>query len=82
MTAVVCFCIPMQLPDLIALSSVFDEALCQEDAVFIEPVCLCVGQRDQEEVRRRFASITYSDPLYWELPGASGTKTLPVSAFR
>ncbi|XP_047449179.1 protein moonraker isoform X3 [Mugil cephalus] len=25
-------------------------------------------QRDQEEVRRRFASITYSDPLYWDQP--------------
>ncbi|XP_040047879.2 protein moonraker isoform X2 [Gasterosteus aculeatus] len=25
-------------------------------------------QRDQEEVRRRFASITYSDPLYWDRP--------------
>ncbi|KAM6932696.1 protein moonraker [Lycodopsis pacificus] len=29
-------------------------------------------QRDQEEVRRRFASITYSDPLYWDRPGAAG----------
>ncbi|KAM3616117.1 uncharacterized protein V6R79_012515 [Siganus canaliculatus] len=29
-------------------------------------------QRDQEEVRRRFASITYSDPLYWDRPGAEG----------
>ncbi|KAL6115946.1 kiaa0753 [Pungitius sinensis] len=25
-------------------------------------------QRDQEEVRRRFASITYADPLYWDRP--------------
>ncbi|XP_034556708.1 protein moonraker isoform X2 [Notolabrus celidotus] len=29
-------------------------------------------QRDQEEVRRRFASITYSDPLYWDQPRAAG----------
>ncbi|XP_037632323.1 protein moonraker isoform X2 [Sebastes umbrosus] len=29
-------------------------------------------QRDQEEVRRRFASITYSDPLYWDRQGAAG----------
>ncbi|XP_076590844.1 protein moonraker isoform X3 [Chaetodon auriga] len=29
-------------------------------------------QRDQEEVRRRFASITYSDPLYWDRPEAAG----------
>ncbi|XP_044209027.1 protein moonraker isoform X2 [Thunnus albacares] len=29
-------------------------------------------QRDQEEVRRRFASITYSDPLYWDRPGPAG----------
>ncbi|XP_050921588.1 protein moonraker isoform X16 [Lates calcarifer] len=29
-------------------------------------------QRDQEDVRRRFASITYSDPLYWDQPGAAG----------
>ncbi|KAK9521055.1 hypothetical protein VZT92_020894 [Zoarces viviparus] len=28
-------------------------------------------QIDQEEVRRRFASITYSDPLYWDRPGAA-----------
>ncbi|XP_040901434.1 protein moonraker isoform X3 [Toxotes jaculatrix] len=31
-------------------------------------------QRDQEEVRRRFASITYSDPLYWDRPGPAGKK--------
>ncbi|XP_074496005.1 protein moonraker isoform X2 [Sebastes fasciatus] len=29
-------------------------------------------QRDQDEVRRRFASITYSDPLYWDRQGAAG----------
>ncbi|XP_056297012.1 protein moonraker isoform X2 [Pseudoliparis swirei] len=29
-------------------------------------------QRDQEEVRRRVASIAYSDPLYWDRPGAAG----------
>ncbi|XP_013878326.1 protein moonraker isoform X2 [Austrofundulus limnaeus] len=32
-------------------------------------------QRDEEEVRRRFASITYSDPLYWERPGAAGSQS-------
>lgn len=43
--------------------------------------CLCFvlfflsGQRDQEEVRRRFASITYSDPLYWDRPAAPGEET-------
>uniref|UniRef100_A0A1A8SH03 KIAA0753 n=1 Tax=Nothobranchius rachovii TaxID=451742 RepID=A0A1A8SH03_9TELE len=31
-------------------------------------------QRDEEEVRRRFASITYSDPLFWERPGAEGSQ--------
>ncbi|XP_008287279.1 protein moonraker [Stegastes partitus] len=31
-------------------------------------------QKDQEEVRRRFASITYSDPLYWDRPGAAGSQ--------
>lgn len=30
-------------------------------------------QRDQEEVRRRFASITYSDPLYWDRPDKGKT---------
>lgn len=38
-------------------------------------------QRDQEEVRRRFASITYSDPLHWAPPGAEGknnSQMLPV----
>ncbi|XP_068441777.1 protein moonraker isoform X2 [Clinocottus analis] len=29
-------------------------------------------QKDQEEVRRRVASIAYSDPLYWDRPGAAG----------
>ncbi|XP_054598545.1 protein moonraker isoform X2 [Nothobranchius furzeri] len=31
-------------------------------------------QREEEEVRRRFASITYSDPLFWERPGAEGSQ--------
>nr|XP_046245426.1 protein moonraker isoform X2 [Scatophagus argus] len=34
-------------------------------------------QKDQEEVRRRFASITYSDPLYWDKPGAAGPQCHP-----
>ncbi|KAM9801684.1 protein moonraker [Neosynchiropus ocellatus] len=29
-------------------------------------------KRDQEEVRRRFASITYSDPLHWSQTGGAG----------
>ncbi|XP_036933782.1 protein moonraker isoform X2 [Acanthopagrus latus] len=29
-------------------------------------------QRDQDEVRRRFASVTYSDPLHWDRPGPAG----------
>lgn len=34
---------------------------------------LCASeQKDEEEVRRRIASITYSDPLYWDRPGPSG----------
>ncbi|KAM9852885.1 protein moonraker [Aulostomus maculatus] len=33
-------------------------------------------QRDQEEVRRRFASITYSDPLGWDRPGPAGPQCL------
>lgn len=35
---------------------------------------VCLWQRDQEEVRRRFASITYSDPLYLKQPGPAGKK--------
>ncbi|XP_058489477.1 protein moonraker isoform X2 [Solea solea] len=38
-------------------------------------------QRDQEEVRRRFASITYSDPLYWDQPGGgAGDQRRAVSS--
>lgn len=74
MTAVVCVCIRMHFPDLITLFNLFDKALCQKDAVFIESGSLCVRQRDQEEVRRRFASITYSDPLFLKQPGPAGKK--------
>ncbi|KAI3354132.1 hypothetical protein L3Q82_018687, partial [Scortum barcoo] len=43
------------------------------DDVFMKSVSLYVSeQRDQEEVRRRFASITYSDPLYWDRPDTAG----------
>lgn len=35
---------------------------------------VCLWQRDQEEVRRRFASIAYSDPLYLKQPGPAGKK--------
>ncbi|KAM3875116.1 protein moonraker [Diretmus argenteus] len=31
-------------------------------------------QKDQEEVRRRFATITYSDPLYWDRQDAAGPR--------
>ncbi|XP_041851266.1 protein moonraker [Melanotaenia boesemani] len=31
-------------------------------------------QRYEEEVRRKFASITYSDPLYWEQPRTTGSQ--------
>lgn len=44
--------------------------------IFIKCVSLFVSeQRDQDEVRRRFASITYSDPLYWDRPGPAGNET-------
>ncbi|KAM9318094.1 protein moonraker isoform 2-T2 [Pholidichthys leucotaenia] len=33
-------------------------------------------QRDQDEVRRRFASIAYSDSLYWDRPRGSQTHDL------
>lgn len=39
--------------------------------MFIVFLCLS-GQRDEEELRRRVASITYSDPLYWDQPAAAG----------
>ncbi|XP_034723069.1 protein moonraker isoform X3 [Etheostoma cragini] len=49
-------------------------ALCRLQAPTLESMLLRMEeiQRDQEEVRRRFASITYSDPLYWDRPGATG----------
>lgn len=62
---------------LIMMFSLFDMAHCRQvDSMFIKCVSLCVPeQKDQEEVRRRFASITYSDPLYWDRPGPGGTNT-------
>ncbi|KAM9359559.1 protein moonraker [Symphorus nematophorus] len=49
-------------------------AECRLQASTLESMLLRMEeiQRDQEEVRRRFASITYSDPLYWDRPGAAG----------
>ncbi|XP_070685396.1 protein moonraker [Pempheris klunzingeri] len=49
-------------------------AECRLQAPTLESMLLRMEeiQRDQEEVRRRFASITYSDPLYWDRPGAEG----------
>ncbi|KAM7412894.1 hypothetical protein PAMA_020331 [Pampus argenteus] len=49
-------------------------AQCRLQAPTLESMLLRMEeiQRDQEEVRRRFASITYSDPLYWDRPGPAG----------
>lgn len=48
----------------------------QVDNIFIKSVSLYVSeQRDQDEVRRRFASVTYSDPLHWDRPGPAGIET-------
>lgn len=41
-----------------------------------ETCLLACGQREEEEVRRRCASIMYSDPLFWDKAGATG-KTKP-----
>ncbi|XP_038550629.1 protein moonraker-like isoform X2 [Micropterus salmoides] len=55
-------------------------AECRLQAPTLESMLLRMEeiQRDQEEVRRRFASITYSDPLDWDQPGpqchASGSR--------
>ncbi|XP_039642521.1 protein moonraker isoform X3 [Perca fluviatilis] len=51
-------------------------ALCRLQAPTLESMLLRMEeiQRDQEEVRRRFASIAYSDPLHWDRPGAAGTQ--------
>ncbi|XP_029027675.1 protein moonraker isoform X2 [Betta splendens] len=50
-----------------------DMAQCRLQAPTLESMLLRMDeiQRDQEEVRRRFASITYSDPLYWNPPKAA-----------
>ncbi|XP_021178275.2 protein moonraker isoform X2 [Fundulus heteroclitus] len=34
-------------------------------------------QRDEEEVRRRFASIVYSDPLHWDRSRTTGSRAQP-----
>ncbi|XP_062275111.1 protein moonraker isoform X1 [Scomber scombrus] len=49
-------------------------AECRLQAPTLESMLLRMEeiQRDQEEVRRRFASITYSDPLYQDRPGPAG----------
>ncbi|KAM6987403.1 protein moonraker [Tautogolabrus adspersus] len=53
-----------------------DEAQCRLQAPTLESMLLRMEeiQRDQEEVRRRFATISYSDPLYWDGPGAPGPR--------
>ncbi|XP_019944181.2 protein moonraker isoform X3 [Paralichthys olivaceus] len=49
-------------------------AQCRLQAPTLESMLLRMEeiQKDQDEVRRRFVSITYSDPLYWDRPGAAG----------
>lgn len=37
-----------------------------------ETCLLASGQREEEEVRRRCASIMYSDPLFWDKAGTTG----------
>ncbi|XP_069017532.1 protein moonraker isoform X2 [Embiotoca jacksoni] len=51
-------------------------AQCRLQAPSLEGMLLRMEeiQRDQEDVRRRFASISYSDPLYWDRPGAAGSQ--------
>ncbi|KAK5868820.1 hypothetical protein PBY51_009797 [Eleginops maclovinus] len=49
-------------------------AQCRMQASTLESMLLRMEeiQRDQEDVRRRIASITYSDPLHWDPPSAAG----------
>ncbi|XP_053278984.1 protein moonraker [Pleuronectes platessa] len=49
-------------------------AQCRLQAPTLESMLLRMEeiQKDQDEVRRRYTSITYSDPLYWDRPGAAG----------
>ncbi|XP_060928891.1 protein moonraker [Limanda limanda] len=51
-----------------------DMAQCRLQAPTLESMLLRMEeiQKDQDEVRRRFTTITYSDPLYWDRPGAAG----------
>ncbi|XP_039985982.1 protein moonraker isoform X2 [Xiphias gladius] len=51
-------------------------AQCRLQAPTLESMLLRMEeiQKDQEEVRRRFASITYSDSIYCDEPGAAGTQ--------
>ncbi|XP_071352895.1 protein moonraker isoform X3 [Trachinotus anak] len=56
-------------------------AQCRLQAPTLESMLLRMEeiQRDQEEVRRRFASITYSDPLYWDQSVAGPQSHAPGS---
>ncbi|XP_033968806.1 protein moonraker isoform X3 [Trematomus bernacchii] len=49
-------------------------AQCRLQAPTLESMLLRMEeiQKDQEEVRRRIASIAYSDPLHWDQPSAAG----------
>lgn len=50
-------------------------SLLQIIITFLKRVFLFVSdQRDQEEVRRRFASISYSDSFNWDRPQAAGNQ--------
>lgn len=49
-----------------AFSTGRDNEFVKFDSLFVSE------QKDQEEMRRRFASITYSDPLQWAPPRAEG----------
>ncbi|KAM6933305.1 protein moonraker [Xenentodon cancila] len=51
-------------------------AQCRLQAPTLESMLLRMEeiQRDEEEVRRRFASITYSDPLFWDRPGVTASQ--------
>lgn len=52
-------------------------AQCRLQAPTLESMLLRMEeiQREEEEVRRRFTSITYSDPLYWERSRTTGSQS-------
>lgn len=63
--------------DWILIFSLLDETPSWQVCLYDVFLCVCVSeQKDQDEVRRRFASITYSDPLYWDRPDAAAGKNI------